>query len=283
MNLLINIATRGRPELLLDTLTRTLPNIRHANTRVMVSVDDDDKATLEVAERCQQVFDKLMFSVKPREDSLGEKYNRMLATPADVYLAMVDYAPHITPGFDVKILEAAAVYPDRLCYVFNQLANLSFPQINAATAQMVEKVGYFYPPYFPYWFVDHWLDDIARMTERFVYADVVTDNVKRANTMEFREINFWSTLFDASYLTRERLSASIISYLDETPAKKAALIRNFPLVRQHSLMINNNARAQFSTQPDAPWDDRYRRIRARAVEAYKGFIAELEAREKNAA
>ena len=54
-----------------------------------------------------------------------------------------DYTPHITPGWDTKVLEAASVFPDGIGVVYNHLANLSFPGMVTATAELVEKMVYF--------------------------------------------------------------------------------------------------------------------------------------------
>src|SRR5262249_59440327 len=112
MNLSIILATRCRPGLLARTVETTLSNIRHPGTKLVIAADDDDVGTVGLKDRLGDP--RIVWSVKPREDSLGTKYNRVMSVaPAEVYTAMVDHSPHITPGFDEKILEAAQVYPDR--------------------------------------------------------------------------------------------------------------------------------------------------------------------------
>jgi hypothetical protein len=55
---------------------------------------------------------------------------------------MVDYVAFVTPGFDERVLEAAEVFPDGIGVVYNHLANLSFPFMNAVTKGYVEKPGH---------------------------------------------------------------------------------------------------------------------------------------------
>ena len=108
-------------------------------TTLLVNVDDDDQPSYDAA---MKYFPNIAVSRKAREDTLGEKYNRALGiAPADIYVTMVDYAPILTKGFDHRIAEAAAIYPDRLVMVHGHWANLSFPSMQAVTRQLVEAMG----------------------------------------------------------------------------------------------------------------------------------------------
>ena len=55
-----------------------------------------------------------------------------------------------------------------------QLRNLNAIEFGyqAPTAGLVAKLGYIYNPEYPFWFVDHELDDICRMIGRYVCVDV---------------------------------------------------------------------------------------------------------------
>ncbi len=286
MSLAINLATRGRPDLLIDTIERTLPNISRRDTQFVISVDDDDTTVIDALRPRYMSKDVgVEVSVLPREDTLGAKYNRILEWDADVYLAMVDYAPHITPGFDQKILDAAAVFPDKIGVVYNWMANLSFPCINAVTKRFAELQGYMYPPYFPYWFVDHWLDDMVRMTGRVAFADVRIDVTKRPGTQEMRAPEFWATYFDVCVLERREVAYRIIDALDQPEWEKALLKRNCPMHEHHSLIVNQIVRDDVKAGRmrgivgDVP--ERYRRLEAAAKErAQTILVPELRERAK---
>lgn len=278
MKLVIGLATRGRPELLKRTIDITLSNVREASTRLFVLVDEDDKATLDAK---LPLTGPAMYLIRPRPDNLGDKYNTILKEDGDVFLAMVDYAPHITPGFDTEILKAASLFPDGIGAVFNRYANLSFPEINAVTRGLAERMGYFYPPHFPYWFVDHWLDDIARMINRISYADVRIDTSQRPGTMDRREPEFWATFFDLTYPIRMRLADSILATLDEPHWRKELCRHSYWPITQHSEMINSNVRgyaARWNQDvPPESRDERYERLRAKAVKLLLSLQPELEA------
>jgi hypothetical protein len=210
--------------------------------------------------------------------TVGAKFNRVLSiAPANVYLVMVDYVAFVTPGFDEKVLEAAQVFPDGIGVVYNRLANLSFPFMNAVTKGYVEKTGGIYPEIFPYWFVDHWLDDIAKMIGRISYAEVAVKMDAKPPTQGMREPAFWATLFDATTEDRRAIAKKIIDGDDflETGWRKELLKRTFPLVEQRSLILNNHVKTISAVE--MAHDERYKRIRANAVEIMRARLAELEA------
>lgn len=277
MRLSINICTRERPHLIKQTIDQTLANISEASTCLMVSVDQDDEATREAV---APYIAGCAVSILPREDSLGEKFNRVMkVAPADVYLSLVDYAPMTVKGFDRQILDAASIYPDGVCAVNGPLANLSFPCWQAVTHKLAVKMGGIHPPYFPYWFVDHWLDDICRMIDRIVWIPVVNDFWSRRpeKTLELRDTDFWASFFDQTSDMRERISRDIINApdFDETPGRKRALLRNFMVVRQRSAMINDICRQNHAgmaqSRGGSPPDERYLRIKANAERMLQGL------------
>ncbi len=273
------LAARKRPELLRYTVETTLPNIHEPDTKLIIAVDDDDPETVAVAKE----FDgreHVIVSALPREDSYGGKYNRVLTiAPADVYMSMADYGPHITPGFDTKINEAAAIFPDNIGVVFNHMANLSFTQVHGVTHGLAMKMGYYYPPYFPYWFVDHWIDDIAKLIGRISVADVVLDVSKRPGTHDRREVAWWATFFDAGVVHRRNLARSIVQsddFIEPEWRKKLLTGNHHILIEERSKMTNDSARAlQFDKPPEAI-DDRYLRIKDVAKGLLREWLPELE-------
>src|SRR5216684_1153149 len=131
MSLLITLATRGRPERLIETLRASLPNMARDDTRIVVAIDDDDEATLKAIPNLPRDH-RLITDVRPREDALGAKWNRgwlyhgpaevYSAAPATVYAIMTDYSVWITPHFDQKMLDAARLFPDGIGVVYTHMA-----------------------------------------------------------------------------------------------------------------------------------------------------------------
>jgi hypothetical protein len=280
MSLSILLTARSRPELLRWTVETTVPNIREPDTRLVIAIDaDDTRETIATAWDLGK-YPGVDVSVLPREDTLGAKVNRILTiAPADVYLHMVDYRPHLTPGFDTKIIEAANLFPDGIGAVYSHMANLSFPEINAVTTGLVQKMGYFYPPYFPYWFVDHWLDDIARLIGRIAVADVQTDGTRRPGTGDRRDVAWWATFYDAGFMHRRKMAHAIINSAEfhEPQWRKKLLLQHHPLIEERSKMINDSARTTRWQIPPEAVDDRYRRAKSAAQALLREWIPDLEA------
>ncbi len=271
MKLVISLATRGRPDQLLDTVQRSVDNWICPTTEMQIQVDADDTATIEAMEKWP-VSLRGFANVGAREDTIADKWNRALSVSADAYLVAADDDPYTTHGYDWRILEAAERFPDGLGYVYGHLANLSFTGVVAVTRGMVDKLGWIFPPYFPYWFVDHWTDDIAKITGRISFANVQTDQSRAGKTQEMREPGWWATFFDACYLMRRAQAHAIIDSPEfmGDPWQKALLKANHPLTEVRSRMLNSSVRAQNGQleqwsglrQPD----DRYDRIKQRAIE-----------------
>lgn len=281
MRLAISLPTRGRPEKLIDTISRSVANWKLDTTVMYIMADKDDPATIEAFWKAHKRWNdgrlKVILSVEEREDTIAAKWNRVLQLDkaADVYLTDADDAPQITPGYDEKILAAAERFPDGIGCVYGHMANASFTCSESMTNKWVRQLGYIFPEYFPYWFVDHWIDDLAKMTGRISFADIRTDQSAVGKTMEFREPGWWATWFDAAYLMRRTEAERIIRALDDEPWRKDMLKAQFPLIEYRSRWINDNVRVNernmVSYLGAGRPDERYTRIKDKAV----GLISHL--------
>lgn len=265
MRLTVIIASRERPALLKHTLAITLSNVVEPDTRILVALDDDDEPVSLPDDP------RVIVSVKPREDTRGPKYDRaLIEAPADVYLPLADYTPIHRKGFDTAILDAARVFPDGVGCVCTPLINASFPGLQAPTAKLVELMGYIYPPDYPFWFIDHHLDDIARLIGRYIVVDVESDHATFAGhrrTLGMTDVAFWADYFDAMAPKRRALAYRIIDGLDEPEWRKRQLKANAPLVEYRSVWVNDRVREQHYAQAPTPTDARYERVKALALKA----------------
>ena len=276
MTLVINLVTRNRPERMAETVRRTLPNIQRDDTVFMVSLDEDDEPSIEAALALPVKLD-----IRMREDSVGAKHNRALDIPAMAYLPMVDYCPHVTPGFDRLMIEAVERFPDGIGVAYGHSANASFPNAQCVTRGLADRLGFIYPPYFPYWFIDHWIDDVARLIDRISCADVQIEILKKdGGTQELREPHFWSAFYDCARLIRRRSARAIIDSDDfaEAPWRREILRRNHPLVEFRSQWINDSVREMARDMPEAAGDggDRYKRLKHQAVHMMAGWWPDMQ-------
>jgi len=283
MKLAISLPTRGRPERVHDTVVRSIANWRSPETVLWVMSDHDDPATHDAVQKLEKAYpDRVKLSVKQREDTIAAKWNRILdlEPTADIYLAGADDDPYVTIGYDKNICEAAARFPDGIGMVYGHMANASFSRAVAPTKGLVEKMGYMFPEYFPYWFVDHWTDDLAKLIGRISFADVMTDQTNPGKTQEMREPGWWATWFDAAYMMRRQQAINIIRANDFCGEswEKELLIRNAPLLEFRSRWTNTHVRSNDTIYQQ--WsglsndDPRYLRVKSRAVALIPSLLDE---------
>lgn len=275
MTLTVVIATRGRPEILNATLQHFVANCELDSTKILVCVDSDDDATISHLAAMPQ-HPRMIYSVKTREDTRGKKYDRaLIEAPADLYLVAVDHSPVLTKGYDRILLETAAGFPDGIGCVCTLPANASFPYLQAVTAKFAGLMGYIQPPQFPFWFIDHWLDDVARMTGRYAMADVVVDSSARpGKTTGLRDLVFWASYFDMLAVERREQANRIIDASDDPAWRKKMLKANFPMIEYRSVWINDLVRGealnmQAQRGDEEPRSEGYLRALKAAVEDWQ--------------
>jgi hypothetical protein len=246
MSITLGIGTRGRFDNLKRTVTETLANITRADTRIVILADLDDAPTIDRLEELPE-SEHLITCVRPREDSRGEKCARVLTVaPADVYIVGHDCASLLTPGWDQHFQDGFELLPDGIGVINAVMANASFPGIQGPTAKWVEKLGYIYNPEYPFWFIDHELDDIARMTGRTMFVDVLYEHQSRrpGKTLRLRHLDFWTRYFDCMTMERRQKAWDILDAPDFIAPywHKKILKTQCLMVEARSFNINHNVR-----------------------------------------
>lgn len=282
-----SLPTRSRPQELIKTIDQNLACMSRQDSLLFVHADADDTATLELISKSypdDKCDARLKVSVRPREDTVAAKWNRALCVEAEIYVCLGDDDPLVTPGTDEKILEAMSVFPDGVGMVYGHLANLSFSSVICFSKKMTELLGYIQPEHFPYWFCDHWTDDIGRMVGRVAFADVATRQCVQPHqhgTMEFREPEWWATWFDANYMIRRAHANRIIQDIAQwdtppvpNPWWAGCLAQYAPLIENRSRLLNKigpkQMRSTLSTK-----DERYQRTKQKAIDALPQILSTL--------
>lgn len=286
MRLSVVIATRGRPDLLLDTVHHTALHMANPSTRMLICVDDDDRATRDAMIKLP-TDDRITVSVGPREDSRGEKYDRALkAAPADIYLPLPDYAPVLTPAFDQAISNEFWLWPDLIGIVCTPLVDQMIPGLQAMGSGLVSKLGHIYSHDYPFWFVDHEMMDLCDMLQRIAFVDVAVDVSRRPDkTMRLRDLQFWTLYYDAMTDERVAKALSIIDSVefDDSQWRKARLRNCDPRIPLRSWVRHQGIRSQAADYekergiPGARPDEGYLRLYAKAKARLDGLVAEQSA------
>ena len=267
----VSLPTRGRPEKLLDTLRINCQCFTRPNTTIFVSVDDDDKPTIEALGKAD-LDKRVVVDVRVREDTLGAKWNRALSVPGDVYYMAADDDPTITINADEHVLNSARFFPDGIGFTFGHLVNHTMCSAFGTTAKVIEILGYWCPEYFQFWFTDHWINEIAYMIDRVAFCPVITDQNKYGKTQELRESHWWSAWFDMAHGMRVVDAMKIINHpqFGTTLRQREILVNNLPLSYDRSFWINKvvrDSRDLLEKWSPLPLDDeRYLRVKQRAID-----------------
>ncbi len=199
-------ATRGRPEKLKRMLQGMGVSVAD-KSRVShwIAADEDDLDTINLVrfgqlERLTGYPVHLHVGPKPRK--LPDVWNgvwRAARQDGDIFIGFTDDYEVRSHGWDEQVRRALGVYDDGIA-----IAHLPDPTspnvitIICATARVFEELGYFVVPYFPYWFADSWMDNIATMIQRRIRIDIEVgpQDGSRGRTQGMRNLRFW---FDFSH------------------------------------------------------------------------------------
>lgn len=270
------IASRGRPEELKYTIGKARELATEPGTRFVVALDQDDEAVLRYnfSEPCD-----VNYSVHPRENSLGAKYNRaagLASKDTSVFVLGVDDAFMACEGWDRKLLDAASTFEDGFGAILfgSEPSPWNLPDGIAVTRRWIEEVGFFCPDYFPFWWHDTWIDELAKMTGRYVWADIKWDKhgsseVNGHKTTRMREVSWWAAFFDWTRAMRVVQAAGLLHKLDYPRWLRSQKLSDLPVMaamlkeRNRNVLVNGAAyEAQYGAVSEP--DGGYTALRARA-------------------
>jgi hypothetical protein len=221
------IASRDRPGELYHTVEQAMGMATADSTLAAIALDLDDASALILPD-----LPRTIISQGDRETSLGAKYNRSMAcpSPADLFVLGVDDAYPSNPGWDQQLADAAAKFTDGVGVVFfgDRKGPFDLPDGIAVTRKWIEQVGFFCPPYFPFWWHDTWIDELAKLTGRYVWADVTWEKHGKSEvgghkTTRMREVSWWARFFDATRQMRVDTAIRMINVSDDPPWLKTQL------------------------------------------------------------
>ena len=278
MTVCVCLASRGRPSLLNQTVKQLDQLAKLDSTIISIGLDSDD-----VDAHAVEPIKRTRVSIAEREDALGEKYNRCArGIDADVFVLWADDVVTTTEGWDEKLDEAAKLFTDGMGIIyFGKIEGVLQPGI-AVTRKMIDMMGFFCVPYFPYWWHDTWIDEIGRMSDRIISVDIKMELLQgmAGKSRGVREILFWAELFDRLRDKRREVAENIIRAGDDQPWRK---VQTRSRIRQVEQMVNHRnsilrdpneaARLEKHYSFDAPADERYLRMKAKAEEMLKGLTA----------
>lgn len=292
MKLTVTLPTRGRPALLAQALRALTANTEDkTNTVVVVASDADDDSVAQLPYELNGVT--INHSVAAREDTLGAKYNRAAAlAPADAYIQHADDQVIETPGWDQLVRDALSTFnyyvddyekaskcTNAPGLVYFGLGAGTMPANTVVNAAWVASTGYMFPPHFPQWWHETWLDEVGWLTGRILWVPeiackgIAPERTGRGKTKALRDLAFWAEFFQR---TRPLRVAQAQAILDAGPdpayrlrqlAQQATQL--YPWFRereaQFTIAANNAGIMEQMAEPLEPGDsERLDRARASA-------------------
>jgi len=243
------LPSRRRPQ----SLRRAVDSIGATATRpddvvVVIGVDDDDDETVELAAHYRPRV-PILWSRGPRELTLGHLWNRLAAADhgCDVLAMAFDDYVMASPDWDENYRRAAAIMPAGYgtAWPTDGIHNPDFCTAPIVTRRMRDRMGFFVPPWFPFWFHDTWLEEMGAFVAcRLPLASRIDAPDGRGATQNMRDLVFWATLFEATRHLRMNLAMQMI---DEMYAGHQQL--------QVSLKFSMQGVAMFYAQRNAPHVD----------------------------
>lgn len=211
------IPTRRRP----DRLNRALCSIQglaaHPDRVVaVVGVDDDDTETLD--SRWPSLPDlEIRRIVGPRMLTLGHLWNKLARHGEDCHiLAMsTDDVVMVDRGWDEAYRAAAASMPGGYGVAFpSDPLHPGMCTHPIVTRTMVGKLGYFVPPWFPFWFHDTWLEEIGAFMACRLPLEVRIGNPEgKGLTQGMRDLPFWAHVMESLRFQRQNAAEEILCEL----------------------------------------------------------------------
>lgn len=200
MMISVIIPERGRPEML-NRLVYSLFNTAKGDSRfeVLVAIDDDDPAWDGAELGMWSAASQANVFVGPRPKTLGEKLNLLAHRTCGgaIFFIANDYVM-LTDGWPQIIRDAVEKLPNGIGVPFLKDSlhpdHASFPVLSR---KMYEASRMFAPPWFPYWYVDTWWDEVGLMLGiRPEIAVEVEAPEGRGKSQGLKDVTFWATFFD---------------------------------------------------------------------------------------
>ena len=161
------LATRNRP----DNLRRLYQSIKDTATmmpEVIVSVDDDDKVSIPVAEELGFRY------IQGPRIPLSKIYNKLSEVfQGDIIMYGADDMVFRKKGWDNLVRSDFEKYPDHilLVHAFDGIQRADCAAFGFLHRKWVETLGFLFPPHLAIIYQDNWIAEAARALGRQVYYD----------------------------------------------------------------------------------------------------------------
>ena len=166
--------TRKRPNNVVRFINSAYTTVSEASRlRILFYVDDDDFETINLAEKYQQIDNKIRWIVRKRI-ILSEMTN-ILAKEAQkgILFLLGDDVVFETKNWDIEIRKEFLSVKDNILLVYGKdgIMNERLATHSCIHSKWVEILGHIVPPIFPGDWVDNWMTKISESLGRKIYRE----------------------------------------------------------------------------------------------------------------
>lgn len=203
--------TRGRHEMANVAIRSLFEKCsKHENFKIYILCDRDDAANSDNLKKATKNLPNLIFLENQQTKTMGQMVNELQSkahVECDIFMPFPDDYEIYTPKWDSVILEKFATNKEvPACCYFNDLIHpknqATFTVLNK---KWIETVGRYVTNYFPFWFDDVWIDEVAQMTGLKEKINISVNCLSgKGKTPRMKNLPFWNSFFRNTI--HERLS-----------------------------------------------------------------------------
>jgi hypothetical protein len=173
-------------------------------------IDDDDSETLAyiASFKIKRFSYRILTFVAHKTQSMGAMISYLYKNSprADIYMAIVDDYVFGTRGWDSLVYEAFSLHSDGLMMAFPQdptsPGNVTFVILGS---KWIDTLGRFLTDYFPFWYDDSWIDEVAQMVQRKIPVPIEMEPIGgKGKTPRMFNLWFWHQFFVNTIDERQR-------------------------------------------------------------------------------
>lgn len=275
MRIGIVLPSRGRPEGLKRMVASLLDTATKPDRVTIFAGLDDDDPTLPQTEGIagvERVIRSPEITVAKTIDNLALEAERR----CDATIRMDDDFICETRGWDdnAECMTGLGLWlPDDPTHPGHFM---SFAAMSSQMAGWIRKrQGFVHAPWFPFWFTDTWLNEIADMSSAKGVLDMtISQPDGRGKTHGLRDIKFWTQMFEGFRVFRKRMAAMLIHDLyPDGILKRTALMKLAERERICEMMIEKMYTPEFL----AAWESRSETFSGTSDVRYRKAKADAEA------
>jgi len=203
--------TRGRHEMANQAIRSLFEKCsKHENFKIYILCDRDDAANSDNLKKAVNNLPNLIFLENQHTKTMGQMVNELQSKAhdeCDIFIPFPDDYEIVTQNWDSVIFDKFAINNEvpASCYFKDSIVPSSQATFTVLNKKWIETVGRYVTNYFPFWFDDVWLDEVAQMAGLKEKIDISVNCLSgKGKTPRMKNLTFWNSFFRNTI--HERLS-----------------------------------------------------------------------------